>query len=267
MADETKADAAAAAEAPARLAETVADASVKLARTSEKAANSAASATSTVANRVARRTRAAVAKAPDAATAVRRPKAAAAAAAKPAKAARRAKPARRRKTSTPRPAAAKERKTTVTFDPNKIFAGFGAVPGAAPFQSLFSEATERSQEAVKRSQKVAEELADLTRANVEALVESGRIAVEGARSLGQDYVAKSRESVEKAADAVRTLAEAKSPTEFIQLQTDYARTSFDRLVNESSKLTESFVKLAGEAFQPLSTRATANAERLSELVA
>ncbi|HVI06343.1 MAG TPA: phasin family protein, partial [Sphingomicrobium sp.] len=65
----------------------------------------------------------------------------------------------------------------------------------------------------------------------------------------------------------RSLAEAKSPTEYLQLQSDFVRASFDRAVAESSKLTESFVKLAGEAFQPISNRASANAERFNTLVA
>ena len=102
---------------------------------------------------------------------------------------------------------------------------------------------------------------------VEAVVEAGRVASEGARSIGQEVVSSSRDGVEKAADAIRSLAEAKSPTEYLQLQSDFARQSFDRVVAESSKLTESLVKLAGEAFQPLSNRATANAERFNTLVA
>ena len=147
------------------------------------------------------------------------------------------------------------------------FNGFDAVPAFAPFQSLYNEANERSQELVKRSQKVAEELADLTRANVEAVVDASRRAAEGARSIGQDAVTSTRDGFEQAADAIRSLAEAKSPTEYLQLQGDFARASFDRLVAESSKLTESFVKLAGEAFQPLSNRASANAERFNTFVA
>jgi phasin family protein len=150
---------------------------------------------------------------------------------------------------------------------NNFFNGFDAVPAFAPFQNIFAGANERGQDLVKRSQKVAEELADLARANVEAVVEAGRVASEGARSIGQDVVASSRDGVEKAADAIRSLAEAKSPTEYLQLQSDFARQSFDRAVAESSKLTESLVKLAGEAFQPLSNRATANAERFNTLVA
>jgi phasin family protein len=161
--------------------------------------------------------------------------------------------------------AAQKRIETVTN--TNFFKGFEAVPAFAPFQTLFAEAGERGQDLVKKSQKVAEELADLTRANVEAVVEAGRVAAEGARAIGQDVVAKQRDSVEQTADAIRSLAEAKSPTEYLQLQSDFARASFDRFVAESSKLTESVVKLAGETFQPLSNRATANAERFNSLVA
>src|SRR6478736_495516 len=67
-----------------------------------------------------------------------------------------------------------------------FFNGFEAVPAFASFQSLFADAGERGQELVKKSQKVAEELADLTRANVEAVVEASRVAAEGARAIGQD---------------------------------------------------------------------------------
>lgn len=246
MADETQVEARAAAEAPAKVAETVADTIETVAKESAK---------------VAKRTRA---------TAARRAKRAAATqeAVKATKTATKAatrRTARKTRTAAPKiAAAAKERTQTVT---KNAFNGFDAVPAFAPFQTLYNEANERSQEFVKRGQKVAEELADLARANVEAVVEAGRVATEGARSIGQDVVAKQRDGFEQAADAIRSLAEAKSPTEYLQLQGDFARASFDRAVAETSKLTESLVKLAGEAFQPLSNRASANAERFNTLVA
>jgi phasin family protein len=178
----------------------------------------------------------------------------------------------RRKAVRRKPITAARKKTVgqkriETMTNNNFFAGFDAVPAFAPFQSMFAEAGERGQDMVQKSQKVAGELADLARANVEAVVEAGRVAAEGARAIGQDVVAKQRDSVEQAADAIRSLAEAKSPTEYLQLQNDFARASFDRFVAESSKMTETLVKLAGEAFQPLSNRATANAERFNSLVA
>jgi len=238
MADEVKTQAEAAAEAPAKVAETVADTAEKIVQESAKTAKRARAAT---ARKIVREKVAA-----------------------PRAAARRGRPAKRKtRTAARKSVAAQERIETVT---NNVFNAFDS-SAFAPFQSIFAEANERGQELVKKSQKVAEELADLARANVEALFEAGRVASEGARSIGQEVVAKQRDSVEQAADAIRSLAEAKSPTEYLQLQGEFARASFDRAVAESSKLTESLVKLAGEAFQPLSNRATANAERFNTLVA
>jgi phasin family protein len=251
MADETKveapATAEAAAEAPAKVAVAVAETIETIAKESAK---------------VAKRTRAATARRAKVEAVVQKAPAVVQKAA--------AKPAARRAVRKVRTAArktvrvAKERNKTVSK--NNAF-NFDAVPAFAPFQSILAEANERGQEFVKKTQKVSEELADLARANVEAVVEAGRLAAEGARSIGQDVVAKQRDSFEQAADAIRSLAEAKSPTEYLQLQGDFARASFDRAVAESSKLTESLVKLAGEAFQPLSNRASANAERFNTLVA
>ena len=189
--------------------------------------------------------------------------------------AKRAKPARRTKTiRAPKIAAAKtERNDFMTIDTNNWFASLGnfpkfdALPGADKFQSLLADAGERSQEAVRKSTEAAEEFADVAKANVEAFVAAGRIAATGAKSLGQDIVARGREGVEQASEAVKTLAEAKSPTEFFQLQSEIARTSFDRMVSEGSRLTESLVKLTGEAIQPLSNRASQNIERIKNAVA
>jgi phasin family protein len=160
-----------------------------------------------------------------------------------------------------------ERTTNMTFDATKLFTNFDALPGADKFQTLFADAGERSQEIVRKSQKAAEELAEIAKANVEALTEAGRIATSGARTIGQDALASGRSGIEQATAAVKTLAEAKSPTEFFQLQSEFARASFDRVVAEGSKFTEQLVKLAGEAVQPLSNRASLNAERINELTA
>jgi phasin family protein len=248
MADETKVEAQAAAEAPAKVAEAVAETVETIAQESKK---------------VAKRERAKT---------VRRVKRAAAAEkAATARTVRRTRTATRKTRTTARKAApkaaraAQERIETVTN--TNFFKGFDAVPAFAPFQNFFTDANERGQDFAKRGQKVAEQLADLARANVEAVVEASRVAAEGARSIGQNVVASNRDGIEQAADAIRSLAEAKSPTEYLQLQSELARASFDRTVAETSKLTESLVKLAGEAFQPLSNRATANAERFNTLVA
>lgn len=161
----------------------------------------------------------------------------------------------------------KERNEEMTKQNEKIFGAFAGFPATAAFEKLFTEASVRGEEAAKRSRKAAEELADLYRGNLDAFVEAGKIAATGAQSIGQDLAVKSRDSLEQTANTVRSFAEAKSPTELLQLQSDFARTAFDRFVEDSSALTESFVKLAGEAFQPLSSRASANVEKFNQIAA
>jgi phasin family protein len=153
------------------------------------------------------------------------------------------------------------------MDSTNWFAGFTSVPGADKLQTLFAGAGEKSQEVVRKGQAFAETLTETARANMEAVVESSKIAAAGARDLGTEIVATTKAGVEQTTAAVKTLAEAKSPTEFFQLQSEMMKASFDRFVAEGSKLTEQMVKLAGEASQPLSNRASVNAEKFSELTA
>ena len=159
-----------------------------------------------------------------------------------------------------------ERTATMTNDFTQLFAGF-QIPGSDKFQGLFANAGARSQDLVEKSRTATENLTELAKANVEAVAEATRIAAAGAKSIGQDVVASSRSGFENASEAIKTLADAKSPTEFFQLQSELVRSSFDRMVSESSKLTEQVVKLAGEAIQPISNRASVNAERVNELMA
>ena len=159
-----------------------------------------------------------------------------------------------------------ERNATMTNDFTPLFAGF-QIPGADKFQTLFADAGARGQELVAKSRTATENLTEIAKANVEALAEAGRIAAAGAKTIGQDVIASSRSGLGQASEAVKTLADAKSPTEFFQLQSDLVRSQFDRFVSESSKLTEQVVKLAGEAIQPISNRASVNAERVNELMA
>ena len=159
-----------------------------------------------------------------------------------------------------------ERISTMTNDFTPLFSAF-QFPGADRFQGLFADVGGKSQELTAKGQKAAEQFSEIAKANIEALTEAGRIAATGAKSIGQDALASSRDGLELASQNVKTLAGATSPTEFVQLQSELVRASFDRFVTETSKLTEQVVKLAGEAIQPISNRASLNAERVNELMA
>lgn len=129
-------------------------------------------------------------------------------------------------------------------------------------QALFTDFNERARVAVEKSTKAVEELNEFAKGNVEALVESSKIATKGMETLGQDAAEYGRRSFESATAALKSLAAVKSPTEFFKLHTDYMRSAFDAYVAETSKNTEALIKLAGDAAQPISNRFAVAAEKV-----
>jgi phasin family protein len=128
-------------------------------------------------------------------------------------------------------------------------------------QAFFGEFNERTKAAVEKSTKVAEEINDFAKGNLEAIVESSKITAKGLESFGQEAAEYGRKSFENATAVLKGLSSVKSPTEFFKLQSDFFRTSFDSYVAEASKNTEALLKLAGEAAQPLSNRVAVAAEK------
>lgn len=128
-------------------------------------------------------------------------------------------------------------------------------------KTVFADAAERAKGAMGKSQAALGEMAEFGKGNVEALVESGRIYAKGLETMGQHAAAYMRGQVEDAQAQARTLASVTSPTDFLKLQGDFARQSFEKMVAETSRNAEAMLKLAGEAAQPLSNRAALAMER------
>ena len=138
---------------------------------------------------------------------------------------------------------------------------------ADQFKNAFGDVNERARTQIERNTRVAEELTELSKGNVEALVASTKIVAKGLETVGQEVAEYSRKSFEDASTALKSFAEVKSATDFFRLQSDYARTQFDALVAETSKLSETVIKLAGDVAQPLTSRYSVAAERVKSAVA
>jgi phasin family protein len=133
---------------------------------------------------------------------------------------------------------------------------------AAQAETLFAEINDRTKAAIEKNSKMFDEINDFAKGNVEAVVESSKIAAKGFENLGQNAAEYGRTSFEQASQAVKSFAAAKSPSDFFQLHSDYVRSAFDALVAETSKNTETLLKLAGEVAQPLSNRAAVAVEKV-----
>ncbi|MBB5686302.1 phasin family protein [Sphingobium boeckii] len=129
-------------------------------------------------------------------------------------------------------------------------------------ETVFADISERAKVAVAKSQKMAEDVAEFNKGNLEAIVASGKVAAKGMETLGQDAAEFGRKNFESAQAALKSFAAVKTPAEFFKLQSDYVKSAFDTLVAQTSKNTEISMKLAGDVFQPLSNRIAVAAEKI-----
>src|SRR3546814_17876356 len=98
--------------------------------------------------------------------------------------------------------------------------------------------------------------------NIEAIVESSKIAAKGFEALGQDSAEYGRKSFEDATATLKQFAAVKSPAEFLHLQSDYVLSPFDAFVAETSQKTEAVFKLSDASAQTLPIHAAvANGRR------
>lgn len=134
-------------------------------------------------------------------------------------------------------------------------------------QSLLADMNDKARAAMEKSSKAMEEIGDLTKGNLEAVVESSKIAAKGFESISQSAAEYGRLSFEKTSATFKGFASVKSPAEFLQLQSDLMTSTFDAIASESARTSEAMLKLAGEIAQPISSRVAVVSDKFKSLAA
>jgi len=121
-------------------------------------------------------------------------------------------------------------------------------------KDAMTDAQDRAKLAFEKSQALFGEAGEFTKANVEALVESGKVLAAGMQDMGKDYVAEAKTAFETVQADIKDLSAVKTPADFFKLQGEIMRRNFDAAVASGSKHSEKAVKIAGEAFAPIQNR-------------
>jgi phasin family protein len=122
----------------------------------------------------------------------------------------------------------------------------------------------------KTSQKLFkgyEELAVFGKQNVDAVLQSQTIVAKGVEEMSKALLAFSQASLEVGVAAGKAMLGVKTVRELVDLQTNFAKSSFDTMVAEGTKLSEMGVKVANEALEPINARVNAAVEKLSRPIA
>ena len=160
-------------------------------------------------------------------------------------------------------AAPKRAIPTITQLKDKIIANTKTTDFAASVKTAAADAQTRAKAAYDKFQGFAGEVNEFTKGNVEALVESGKILGAGVQDIARGEFEAAKGAFETATADLKAMAAVKSPTELFKLQGEIARRNFDAAVARASKNAEVSVKLANDAFEPISSRMSLAAERLS----
>ena len=131
-------------------------------------------------------------------------------------------------------------------------------------QDAVKDAAAKAKTYAEKGQAGLGEVSDFAKGNVEAMVASTKILASGIQEMGKGYVAEAKTVFETMTADAKDLASAKSPTEFFEKQTAILKKNFDAAVAKSSKSSEAMLKLANEAFQPLSTRMSLAMEKVKK---
>lgn len=131
-------------------------------------------------------------------------------------------------------------------------------------KTLVAVAQTKAKLALGKGSAVFGEASGFAKGNVEAVVASGKILANGLQDIGKTYVAESKAAVETVTADVKALAAVKSPTDFVQLQSTILRRNVDRAIALGSQNSEAMLKLVGEAFAPLSARASLAVQKIKQ---
>ncbi|MBW3617347.1 MAG: TIGR01841 family phasin [Proteobacteria bacterium] len=138
--------------------------------------------------------------------------------------------------------------------------GAGAFTGAA--ERMSNAGNQAFRETVERSLSTLGQLNDVSKKNLEAVVQSVTAATKGAESIGSQAMTYGRSSLEQGAEAARALTAARSVQEAVELQTNYARTALEGYLNELNRMSETVANSVKESLAPINERATAAMETL-----
>jgi phasin family protein len=116
---------------------------------------------------------------------------------------------------------------------------------APAVEKATTEMTAKVKDMMEKNMKSMTEMTEFAKGNVEAMVESAKAAAAGAE----------------------TMTSAKTPNELMAAQNEFAKAQFDKAVANMSHFSETWMKLAGDVVQPISSRMAVAAETVKKSIA
>jgi phasin family protein len=140
----------------------------------------------------------------------------------------------------------------------------GKVAGISTAQSGHTHS--KVKESMDKAIKTAEEFVAFGQGNVEAFVKSGQIWAAGVQDISKQVAATAQASFDETMSTFKAITSAKSLKDAFDLQASFARTTLEKTLTESGRLTDASFKLTEQAMAPITARVTLAVEKIAKPV-
>jgi phasin family protein len=139
--------------------------------------------------------------------------------------------------------------------------------GAAQARVTMEKGMEQMTKQAEGFFKAAEEAAEFSRGNLEAMTKSAQLMTVGMQDLGKQFFAVTQALTDHALESAKALAAVKSLKEAADIQAAFAKASMERSMSEATKLQEATFRLAEQASAPITARVTLAVEKMAKPLA
>lgn len=139
--------------------------------------------------------------------------------------------------------------------------------GTTQARVVLEKSMEQAKKAAAEMNKAAEEATAFGHGNVEAFTTAAQLYFTGVQDLGRQMMATMQGLSDHTLEGVKAMSAAKSLKDVADLQASLARTAFEKSMADATRLRENAMKLAEDAFAPISARVTVAMEKMARPVA
>jgi phasin family protein len=140
----------------------------------------------------------------------------------------------------------------------------GLKDGMARATAGFADTQAKVKEGMEKAMKTAEELMAFSQGNLEAMVKCGQIWAAGVQDIGKQIAANAQASFDDTMSTFKAMSSVKSLKDAFDLQASLARSTLEKTVAESGKLTDASMKLTEQALAPLTARVNLAMEKFAK---
>ena len=128
----------------------------------------------------------------------------------------------------------------------------------------FADTQAKVKESMEKAMKTAEEFVAFGQGNLEAMVKCGQIWAAGVQDISKQIASNAQASFDETMSTFKAMSSVKSLKDAFDLQASLARSTLEKTLAESGKLTDASMKLTEQALAPLTARFSLAMEKFAK---